>query len=47
MKYSHELYEAIEQELVLDNIDPGAPEIADICAVSFIRNLYFIVTNDI
>jgi hypothetical protein len=34
MLYSHELYEVIETELVQDNLDPNAPEVMDVCAVS-------------
>jgi hypothetical protein len=33
---SHELFESIERELVLDNFNPEAPEISDICAVRYI-----------
>jgi hypothetical protein len=32
--FSHELYEVIETELVQDNLDPNAPEVMDVCAVS-------------
>jgi hypothetical protein len=35
MLCSHELYEMIETELVQDNLDPNAPEVMDVCAVSY------------
>jgi hypothetical protein len=35
MLCSHELYEVIETELVQDNLDPNAPEVMDVCAVSY------------